>query len=454
MTEQTTAISNAHNTVQQLLDYIDHSPSPWHAVSTTVEILQLHGFEELEENEDWPLRASGRYYTIRDQSSIIAFIAGTQPPSQSGYRIIGTHTDSPGLRIKPNPISQKGPWLRVGVEVYGGPILATFADRDLSLAGRVSIKTGDKVTDFESRLVKFDESLMRLPNLAIHLNRMVNKEGLKFNQQTQLPLILSLAPEEKDNTNYFHQILAKAMSVNVEDILAWELAIYDTQKGGFFGDEKQFFANSQLDNLASCHSALLALLADVKVADSKDDPSSCSQSATRMIAMFDHEEVGSGSAKGADSNFLENILSRIGAALDDDGTQNQLHARANSYMLSADMSHAFHPNYSTSHDPEHQPIINSGPVIKINHNQRYTTDAHTEALFVNICKKAGVPYQKFVNRTDLACGSTIGPMSAAKTGIKSVDVGNPMWSMHSIRESAGVMDHEYMIDAMTEFFRT
>ncbi len=426
------------NQAQQLLDFIDNSPSPWHAVDSTIAILQQHGFEPLLEKEHWQLTAGKRYYTIRDESSIIAFVVGTQAPSESGYRIIGAHTDSPGLRIKPNPAQKKGPYLRLGVEVYGGPIIATFADRDLSLAGRVSIKTGDGPQAFESRLLRINESIMRLPNLAIHLNRGVNEGGLKFNAQDELPLIFSHANDGVD----FKGLVAERLQVDEAAILAWELAVYDTQPGAFFGAHQAFITNSQLDNLASCHAALLALN------ETLDEPTA----ATQAIAFFDHEEVGSCSAKGADGSFLSDVLNRISATLDD-GSQSHHQAIANSYMLSADMAHAWHPNFTDKHEPEHQPIINGGPVIKINTNQRYTTDAHTEALFVSICEAAQVPYQKFVNRSDLACGSTIGPMSAARTGIRSLDVGNPMWAMHSIRESAGATDHDYMIRAMAGFLR-
>jgi len=424
---------------QQLLNFIDNSPSPWHAVDSCVAILEQHGFTRLLEKEQWQLTAGKRYHTIRDQSSIIAFVAGTQAPSESGYRIIGAHTDSPGLRIKPNPVQKKGQYTRLGVEVYGGPLLATFADRDLSLAGRVSVKNGDGPQAFESRLLRINESIVRLPNLAIHLNRDVNQLGLKFNAQEELPLIFSLDSAQGIS---FKGMLAEKLQVDESSILAWELAAYDTQPGAFFGAHQEFIANSQMDNLASCHAALLALN------EILDKP--CA--ATQVIAFFDHEEVGSCSAKGAEGSFLNDVLQRIGTVLDD-GPQRHHRAVANSYMLSADMAHAWHPNFSDKHEPQHQPIINGGPVIKINTNQRYATNAHTEALFVAICEAAQIPYQKFINRSDLACGSTIGPMSAARIGIRTLDVGNPMWAMHSIRESAGADDHDYMIRAMAGFLR-
>ncbi len=435
-------MSHAKSLVSDLIDYIDLSPSPWHAVSTSIALLEADGFEQLTESESWQLCERGKYYVVRDQSSLIAFTPGSEKPAFSGYRIIGAHSDSPGLRIKPHPIYEKGGWLRVGVEVYGGPILATFADRDLSLAGRVSISNGENIADIESRLIKFERPLLRLPNLAIHLNRKVNEEGLKFNRQEELPLIFALADHDnpKSNPRLLQQLLAEALEVDYEHILGWELAIYDTQKGAFWGKDEQFFANSQLDNLASCHAALVALLHNLEH----------SPQATQVIAFFDHEEVGSESEKGADGSFLGDILKRISFA---QGltTENHLQALSQSTIMSADMAHAWHPNYADKHDAEHRPMINSGPVLKINCNQRYTTQAMTEALFVKLCRQENIPCQKFINRTDLSCGSTIGPLTASKLGISSFDVGNPMWSMHSIRESAGVEDHEYMLKLMRAF---
>lgn len=435
-------MSHAKSLVSDLIDFIDNSPSPWHAVSSTVALLEAEGFEQLEESEPWQLSDHGKYYVVRDQSSLIAFIVAAEKPMVGGYRIIGAHSDSPGLRVKPHPVSEKGGWLRVGVEVYGGPILATFADRDLSLAGRISISNGKSISDIESRLIKFDHPLLRLPNLAIHLNREVNEKGLKFNRQEELPLIFALADNDnpKNNPRVLQQLLADVLEVEFEQILGWELAIYDTQKGAFWGKDDQFFANSQLDNLASCHAALMALLHNLEQ----------STHATQVIAFFDHEEVGSQSEKGADGSFLGDILKRISIS-QDLSTENHLQALSQSMLMSADMAHAWHPNYADKHDAEHRPMINSGPVLKINSNQRYTTQAITEALFVKLCQQENIPFQKFINRTDLSCGSTIGPLTASRLGISSFDVGNPMWSMHSIRESAGVLDHEYMLKLMRAF---
>ena len=421
---------------QDLLDFIDASPSPWHAVATCASRLQAGGFVRLEETERWQLTAGGRYYAIRGGSSIIAFVVGSQPAAECGLRLIGAHTDSPGLRLKPKPAEDLAGMVRLGVEVYGGPILATFADRDLSLAGRVNVRTAD---GFASRLVRFAEPLLRLPNLAIHMNREVNENGLKFNKQTELPLLLGVGRDGEKAEARFRQPIADHLGVAAEDLLTWELNAYDTQKGAIWGVDREFVANSQLDNLASCHAALSALLAT-------DLPA-----ATCLCAFFDHEEVGSESAVGAGGSFVADAIGRLasGAGLDNEDQRRML---AQSFFISADMAHAWHPNFPAAYEPCHHALVNAGPVIKSNANQRYSTSADTAARFMAICAKAGVPCQQYAHRTDLGCGSTIGPIVASLLGIPSVDVGSPMWAMHSIRESAGVLDHGFMIAALTAAF--
>ncbi len=425
--------------VQHLLDFIDASPSPWHAVHSIEAQLVPFAFIRLHETDQWTLQAGGRYYVIRDDSSIIAFVVGQKPLADTGFKIIGAHTDSPGLRVKPNGASYLDGFLRLGVEVYGGPILATFSDRDLSLAGRVSYKNNQGA--IESRLIRFDQPLLRLPNLAIHMNRAVNDDGLKLHKQNELPLILTRLSEEQLPQPYFAALLQAQSSIEAARILSWELNVYDTQKGAFWGAENEFYANSQLDNLASCHAAITALL----------DNSVLAADGTLVCALFDHEEIGSTSTKGADGSFLPDILQRIALT---HATDRQDYARglAKSIQISADMAHAYQPNFPLAYDPDHKVLVNQGPVIKVNAGQRYSTESHSEALFVNWCEEAGVPYQKYSHRCDLPCGSTIGPITSAKLGIRSIDVGNPMWAMHSIRESAGVLDHDYMIRVMKRFF--
>ena len=430
---------NAQQQVQNLLDFIDASPSPWHVVKSVETQLEKFKFVKLIETEKWALEAGGRYYVVRDDSSIIMFVQGQKPLVQTGFKMIGAHTDSPGLRIKPQAATGGDGLLRVGVEIYGGPILATFTDRDLSLAGRINYK--DDNHKIVSTLLKFDRPLLRLPNLAIHMNRAVNEDGLKLHKQNELPLILSTIANECLPQAYFTQLLQEQTAGDIGRILSWDLAVYDTQKGAFWGAENEFYANSQLDNLASCHAALEALLDETVLASDN----------TLVCALFDHEEVGSESNKGADGSFLSDVLQRIALATEKNKEDFAI-ALAKSFMISADMAHAYQPNFPSAYDADHKVTINKGPVIKVNANQRYSTESVSQAQFIDWCEQAGVPYQKYSHRCDLACGSTIGPITSARLGIRSIDVGSPLWAMHSIRESAGVLDHNYMIKVMKKFF--
>lgn len=428
--------ATANQQVQDLLDYIDISPSPWHVVENTVDILRKQGYQALNETDTWTLKQGGKYYVVRDGGSIIAFIIGQHSIAQSGFKIVGAHTDSPGLRLKPKAATSAGGLNQLGVEVYGGPILATFTDRDLSLAGRITVKTAE---GFKTKLIKLDESAVRLPNVAIHMNREVNTKGLVLNKQTQLPLIFGFAADSKAAHGALNNAFAKQLKIDPADIISWDVNVFDTQKGAFWGEEQAFYADSQLDNLASCHAALEALVAT-------DKPN-----ATCMAAFFDHEEVGSESATGAGGSFLLDVLQRIVIATDT-SEEDKLRGYANSFFISADMAHAYLPNHPSMYEPDHHVMVNQGPVIKVNANQRYTSNAETISQFIQLCEKAGVPYQQYAHRTDLGCGSTIGPIMSAQLGMPTVDVGNPMWAMHSIRESAGVEDHGFMINVMKEHF--
>ena len=421
-----------------LLDFIDASPSPWHAVNTVEQRLLAQGFNRLEESQAWQLNAGQSYFVTRGGASIIAFTIGKQALTDSGFRIVGAHTDSPGLRLKPQAAFGSDGLVRIGVEVYGGPILATFTDRDLSIAGRVTVRTDN---GHDIRLLKFDSALMRLPNLAIHMNREVNDKGLVLNKQTQLPLLFAESEVGIEADKQFLGYIAQALSVKVEDILTFELNVFDTQKGSFWGANQEFIADSQLDNLASCHAALTALL------------TAKSPNATTVCALFDHEEVGSESATGASGSFLADIVNRI-AISSGLNTEDRLRALAQSFFISADMAHAYHPNHAGAYEPCHHVLVNKGPVIKTNANQRYSSNADTAARFITLCERAGVPYQQYAHRTDLGCGSTIGPIIASNLGIASVDVGSPMWAMHSIRESAGVLDHSFMAATLEAMFNS
>ena len=427
-------MSSAIKHAQALLNYIDESPSPWHAVRTSEIALCAKGFSELIEGDTWSLERNGRYYVKRDDSSIIAFTVGTNDLGQDGFRLLGAHTDSPGLRVKPKPDNQQSGVNRLGVEVYGGALLATFTDRDLSLAGRVHIEQGGKLM---SKLIHFKKPFLRLPNLAIHMNKKVNTDGLKLNKQTELPLLLSISNEQPPLID----LLATELNIDTNVISAWELHACDTQAGTLYGLNGEFYANSQLDNLASCHAGLSALLSD----------SSLNSNQFNVCAFFDHEEIGSNSHKGADGSFLPDVFERIAGSLSV-STEDYKRALSNSFMISADMAHAYQPNFPSAYEPDHKVLVNHGPVIKVNANIRYASNSASQSRFIQLCEQANVPYQQYSHRTDIGCGSTIGPMTSARLGINTVDVGCPMWAMHSIRESAGVQDHLYITRVFTQFF--
>lgn len=419
-----------------LIRFIDASPSPWHAVRTLEERLAGEGFVALDEAAAWQLQPGGRYYVVRGGSSLIAFIAGRGDLARHGIRLCGAHTDSPGLRVKPRPVDESSGMVRIGVEIYGGPLLATFADRDLGLAGRVSLR-GE--AGAPPRLVHLAEPVLRLPNLAIHMNREVNEAGLRFNKQTELPLTFATSQPALAGDSRFRALLGDALGVPGEQVLTWDLAVCDTQGGRLWGSDKEFIASPQLDNLASCHAILHALLA------APDAPH------LRLAAFFDHEEVGSESAVGAGGSFLTDVLARLAEALGE--TAGDLRrALSQSFFVSCDMAHAWNPNFPAAYEPGHRVLVNGGPVIKCNANQRYTTGADTAARFIAACEAAGVPWQQYAHRSDLGCGSTIGPILAARLGIPSVDVGAPMWAMHSLRESAGVLDHHWMTAALAAVY--
>ncbi len=430
----------AQQYAQHLLDFIDASPSPWHAVASIESAIQASQFVRLDETAKWQLHPGGRYYVVRDDSSMVLFALGNKASAESGFKIVGAHTDSPGFRIRPNAASVSDGFARLGVEIYGGPILATFTDRDLSLAGRISFR--DDRERVMQKLVRFDQPLLRLPNLAIHMNRSVNEEGLKLHKQNELPLLLAQLTEGQLPRPYFLALLEQQAGLEAGQALSWDLAVYDTQKGTFWGANQEFYANSQIDNLASCHAGLQALL----------DESVLSQAESTLVcAFFDHEEIGSESHIGAGGSFLADVLQRISIAmsLDREDTARTL---AQSFLISADMAHAYQPNFPAAYDAEHRVFVNKGVVIKSNANRRYSSESVSIARFIRWCDEAGVPYQRYSHRSDLPCGSTIGPIASAKLGIRSVDIGGPMWAMHSSRESAGVQDHEYMIRVLKRFF--
>jgi len=415
--------------VQDLLDYINASPTPFHAVAETSSRLQAQGYRRLDETDAWTIEPGDKVFVVRGGGSIAAFHVGSSPAEEAGFRLVGAHTDSPNLRVKPNPELDKTGYGQLGVEPYGGVLLHTWLDRDLSLAGRVSL------ADSGTRLVDFKRELLRIPSLAIHLNRKVNTEGLKLNAQKHMAPIVAL--KELGDSD-LRQLLAKEIGdVESEDVIAWDLMAYDLQPATRSGANREFIHAARIDNLASCHAGLSALLATDESAE-----------ITRGLVLYDHEEVGSRSAQGAASDFLRSCLERLCG-----GSNEGYHrAVAKSFLISADMSHAIHPNYTDRHEPQHQPVLGGGPVVKINVNQSYATDGESWASFERWSRDAKVSTQRFVVRSDLGCGSTIGPITAAELGIQTVDAGNPMLSMHSCREVAAASDVPKMISVMKRFF--
>ncbi|MFW2389434.1 MAG: M18 family aminopeptidase [Polyangiales bacterium] len=417
--------------VQDLLDYINASPTPFHAVAETSSRLQAQGYRRLDEADAWTVEPGDKVFVVRGGGSIAAFHVGSSPAEEAGFRLVGAHTDSPNLRVKPNPELDKTGYGQLGVEPYGGVLLHTWLDRDLSLAGRVSLADGG------TRLVDFKRELLRIPSLAIHLNRKVNSEGLMLDAQKHMAPIVTL--KELGGSD-LRQLLANEIGdVESDDILAWDLMAYDVQPATRSGANREFIHAARIDNLASCHAGLSALLA---AGDSAE--------ITRGLVLYDHEEVGSRSAQGAASDFLRSCLERLSR-----GSNESYHrAVAKSFLISADMSHAIHPNYADRHEPQHQPVLGGGPVVKINVNQSYATDGESWASFERWSRDAKVSTQRFVVRSDLGCGSTIGPITAAELGIQTVDAGNPMLSMHSCREVAAASDVPKMIEVMKRFFKS
>lgn len=427
-----------NSTARALLDFIDASPSPWHAVAASQLALQAAGYKLLHEYETWKLKLGGRYMVVRDDAALIAFVVG-KATTDAGFRIIGAHTDSPGLRVKTQGASATSGYLRLATEIYGGPILATFTDRDLLLGGRVIVRDASATDGLRTVLIRLDEALVRLPNLAIHMNRAVNEDGLKVHKHLGLNLLLATIDDKQDAAHVWLTLLSKAADVAQADVLGFDLCAVDAQPGAFFGQHKEFIAVRALDNLASCHAATVAMADTAPAAH------------TSMIALFDHEEVGSQSRTGAAGTFMQEVMGRI-VASGDPAADAMARAVAASWHISADMAHAFHPAHTDCYDPLHALAVNAGVAIKINASQRYATNASGEAFVVELARKAKVNLQKYVHRADLACGSTIGPINAARLGLRTVDIGTPMWAMHSCRESAGALDQENYIRLMRRFF--
>jgi aspartyl aminopeptidase len=418
---------------RSLLSYVEASPTPFHAVAEARARLAAHGFTALDERDAWKLEAGARHVVVRHDSTLVAFALGSAPPAEAGFLLIGAHTDSPNLRLKPRGELNRNGFRQFAVEVYGGVLLHTWLDRDLSLAGRVFV-AGEE----QPRLLRMTRPLCRVPSLAIHFDREVNERGLVLHKQNHLPPLVGLGGGDE---GWLNALLAAELGVPADAIVGADLMLHDAVPPCVSGVDGEFVHAPRLDNLASCHAALEALCA---AAPGRPAP-------TLVIALYDHEEVGSQSAEGASSAFLWSLLERIVRTTG--GTAEDVHrALARSLCVSADMAHGVHPNYADLHEPQHAPKLGGGPVIKLNSNQRYATNGATALRFERAAQAAGVPVQRFVMRSDLPCGSTIGPITAARLGVATVDVGNPMLSMHSIRELASSQDQAAMVAALSALF--
>jgi len=423
---------------QELLSFIQSSPTAFHAANSIANQLVAAGFEELDEAAAWNLQAGKRYYIKRNESSIIAFVYGKKDLLDTGIRMLGAHTDSPCLKVKPQPELNRKGYLQLGVEVYGGALLSPWFDRDLSLAGRVTFKTSEN--KIASTLIDFKQAVVSIPSLAIHLDREVNNSRTINPQKDIVPVLLQLGPEQTLAPNFKSILLAQIKQqhphVDAVSVLDFEISLYDTQAPAIVGFQQDFIASARLDNLLSCFVGLKAIL-------QADD------SVSSLLICTDHEEVGSTSCCGAKGPMLQQFLERLIPE-----SETRIRVIERSLMISADNAHGVHPNFIDRHDENHGPILNRGPVVKVNANQRYATTSETSGFFHWLCEQNQVPVQVFVARTDMGCGSTIGPIVASEVGVKTIDVGVPTFAMHSIRETAGVADAYYLYKVATAFYQS
>lgn len=416
----------------ELIAYLSASPSPYHAVASAAERLEKAGFRHISETAAWTGHSGGQY-VVRGGALIAWYVPEGTPPS-TPFRIIGAHTDSPNLRVKPIPDSGFAGWRQVAVEIYGGVPLNTWLDRDLGLSGRLALRDGS------TRLVHIDRPLLRVPQLAIHLDRGVNS-GMTLDKQRHLTPVWGLGSVDEGALIAY---VAEEAGVEAADVLGWDLMVHDVQPPAYLGRDRELLAAPRLDNLLSVHAGTAAL---ASVADTDGDLRHIP-----VLAAFDHEENGSQSDTGAQGPLLGNVLSRSVAARGG-SSEDSARAVAGTVCLSADMGHAVHPNYAERHEPGHHPLPNGGPILKVNVNQRYATDGVGRGLFADACERAGVPWQTFVSNNEMPCGTTIGPITAARLGITTVDVGVAALSMHSARELCGADDPYLLASALTAFLQ-
>ena len=424
--------------IESLLKFMDSSVCNFLAVDTIKKVLVANGFVEKRLEDAFTCQAGEKFFVTKNDSAIFAVTVGSKPVSETGFKIISAHSDSPCFRIKPNPEMVSGDGLvRLNTEVYGGPILYTWFDRPLSLAGRVILK-GKSALHPMTRLLKIDNPILVIPHLAIHFNRSVNEGNPLSKQKDMLPILTRISSSLEAN-NLLINYVAKSLDVSVADILDFDLFVYDTEKACVVGLNDEFVLSGRLDDLSMAHAAITA------ITEATDSEATC------VSAIFDNEETGSGTKQGAHSPVLTNILRRVATCqgVDFDGF---CRAVSKSFLISADNAHAYHPNYGEKYDPTNHPAIGGGPVIKINANCKYMTDAHSAAIFKSLCIEAGSPYQYFVNHSDVAGGSTLGNIFTGQLDIEGVDVGSPLLAMHSVRETASTDDHVNMIKVFKYFF--
>ena len=423
---------------EDLLQYLNDSPTAYHAVENATELLKKNNFLELKETMEWSLQKGGRYFVTKNRSGIIAFTVGEGDLASEGFRIIGAHTDFPSFKIKPGPctVTSDG-YVKVNVEVYGGVILSTWFDRPLAVAGRLIVKENKEL---EERLVKIDKPIFMIPNLCIHFQRDINKNSTYDKQKDIFPLFC-LKEEGIEKGDYLLNLIQQETDIEKANILDYELFLYEYQRGMLVGKDEEFISASRIDNLAMVYTGLSAL------AESAEKGKTY-----KVLAAFDNEEVGSTTAQGAHSGFFMHTLNRIckNLGLTD---EDYFRAIANSNSISADSAHAVHPNYSDRHDSENRPVLGGGPTIKYSAVQKYGTTAFSAAYFIEACERVGVPCQKYVNRNDIAGGSTIGPAISSLTTIPTVDMGTPILAMHSIREFGAVIDNVYTKMAFVEYLK-
>lgn len=422
------------DTARQMLAFIDASPSPFHACAEAARRLEAAGFRALHEADAWPAEPGA--YLVRRGGSLVAWVSGGHHHPADGFRIVGAHTDSPNLRVKPHADVARSGYRQLAVEVYGGALLNSWLDRDLGLSGRVAVRGASGP---EERLLRIDRPLLRVPQLAIHLDREVTTKGLLLNPQQHLSPIWGLGDAAPGG---FTAFVAEELGVAPDVVLGWDLMAHDLTPGCLAGVDDELVSSPRLDNLGSAWAGVDAL---VRVAVATSDLPQ-----VPLLVLFDHEEVGSTSDRGADSTLLPAVTERIVLGMGG-GRADLLRALAASVCCSADNAHATHPNYPDRHEPGHLIELNKGPVLKVNANARYATDAASGAVFVEACAQAGVPHQRYAHRADLPCGSTIGPITSARLGISTFDVGAPQLAMHSARELGGSADPAYYTAALRAF---